>query len=69
MVGMCVCWGLFCGVGGRARYVVEGRPRRLLSRVGGRSYWFSGDEMIFGFALLRLCVSLVRMDVGFSSVF
>ena len=63
LVGAC---SVACAV---ARDVVEGGSRRLLSRVGGRSYWFFGDAMIFGFALLRLCVTLVCVDGGFSSVF
>ena len=43
--------------------------RRLLSRVGGRSYWFFGDAMIFRSMLLRLCVILVCVGGGFSSFF
>jgi len=69
MVGLRGSWGLFFGVGGRARYVVEGGPRRLLSRVVGRSYWFFGDAMIFGSMLLRFCVILVCVGGGSSSVF
>jgi len=46
-----------------SRVVVSGGPRMsgfyADTRVGGRSYWFSGGVMIFGVTLLRFCVNHV----------
>ena len=61
MVSVFLGWGF----GGSSRWLDVLWASSFFSRVGGRSYWFSGGMMIFGVMLLRPCVNFFLSEFRF----